>query len=650
MTSASTSVPWRGRIATVLGLAVTVYGMANVMPAIGSFRLGPFPMEMFRATFFTLCAGVGAAALSDRRGGPAHGVLWFAGLLAAAVLSGAAWSYYDVAIAMDSAMILFGPREAAIAVAAAVAALFFCWRIWGAPVALLGGLGMLYLVTGPWWPGFLQTAGGDVTELLAQNLWYSLDTGILGGTFAIVITTVFPFIVLGALLEGAGAGASMIRIAFSLMKRTAGGPAHAAVLSSALFGSVSGSAVANVVGTGVVTIPMIRARGFSANFAGGVEAAASSGGQIMPPIMGAAALVMADYVGVSYLTVVIAVLLPVLAYYVSLGAMIFFEARRLGIRADATDTSVAAPTRQDWLNLLLVFGPLATIVVLLIAGLSAAGASMAAIGLLLPLSFINPAVRRQPWLLIKSLANGGSTFAGLLMAIAAVGIVISTLSATGVPVKFGVLLSEALGHSLLVALLVVAGGCVVLGMGMPTLPAYVTVAAIALPSMKAFGLEPLTAHMFVFFIAVASAITPPVAIAAYAGAAISGGRPIATAVQASRIGIMIFIVPFAFAYNPLILTVPEAGAVFSWGAYGLLIAKLLAAIYVLGSALVRFDKRPLGWIEVALRLVAAVLMFAPGTHTDLVGAVLAAVLLTQHHLRRGGARPQAAPIDEPRTP
>jgi TRAP transporter 4TM/12TM fusion protein len=643
---------WRDGLSTALALVITLYGMANVMPAVGSFRLGPFPLEAFRASFVTLCAWAVAIGLKDARGRPAEGWLWSAGLLGAVVLTGAAWSYYQTAIRMDDAMMLFGRSEMAVAVAAALASLFFCWRIWGAPVALLGGLGIFYLVSGPHWPGFLETAGGDLNELLAQNLWYSLDTGILGATFAVVIATVFPFIVLGALLEGAGAGESMIRIAFSLMKRTAGGPAHAAVLSSALFGSVSGSAVANVVGTGVVTIPMIKARGFSANFAGGVEAAASSGGQIMPPIMGAAALVMADYVGVSYLTVVVAVLLPVMAYYASLFAMILFESRRLGIRPDVQAAGISAPVAQDWLNLVLVFGPLGLIVVLLVMGLSAAGASMAAIALLLPLSMINPAVRRRPALLVKSLANGGATFAGLLMAIAAVGIVISTLAATGVPVKFGVLLNDALGYSLLVALLVVAGGCIVLGMGMPTLPAYVTVAAIALPSMKAFGLEPLTAHMFVFFIAVASAITPPVAIAAYAAAAISGGRPIGTAVEASRIGIMVFIIPFAFAYNPLILTVPQAGAVFAWGPYLLLIAKLALAIYVLGSALVRFDRRPLGWLEVLARIAAAILLFAPGAHTDLAGGVLAAALLVPHHLRHRASlgtvnRAAPAPSNDP---
>ncbi|MEZ5700828.1 MAG: TRAP transporter large permease subunit [Burkholderiaceae bacterium] len=170
---------------------------------------------------------------------------------------------------------------------------------------------------------------------------------------------------------------------------------------------------------------------------------------------------------------------------------------------------------------------------------------------------------------------------------------------------------------------------------MPTLPAYVTVAAIALPSMQSLGLEPLTAHMFVFMIAVASTITPPVAIAAYyAAASISGGRPIGTAVEASRIGIMIFIVPFAFAYNPLILTVPQAGAVFGWGAYLLLLAKLAVAIYVMASALIRFDKRALGWLEVFARVAASILLFAPGGHTDLVGAALTAALLGAHHWKR----------------
>ncbi|MEZ5644216.1 MAG: TRAP transporter fused permease subunit [Burkholderiaceae bacterium] len=624
-----------------LALAVTLYGLANVMPAIGSFRLGPFPMEFFRATFFALCVvvvGLGIRGPSGKAPAP-----WLSAVSAISVLVllWASLSYYRVSMEMADSIVLFGSTESTIALAASAAVLFFCWRIWGAAVALLGVLGVAYLITGPYLPGPLRTVAGDLNELLAQNLWYSLDSGILGSTFAIVITTVFPFIVLGAVLEGVGAGDSMIRIAFAAMKRTAGGPAHAAVLASGLFGTVSGSAVANVVGTGVVTIPMIKKRGFSKDFAGAVEAAASTGGQIMPPIMGAAALVMADYVGVGYLTIVLAVLVPAIAYYLSMFLMIMFETRRMGIRADATAVDVPPPTTQDFLNLFLIFGPLMLIVAMLVAGFSASGASLAAIVLLFPLSFINPVVRARPALLIKALCSGGATFAGLLTAIAAVGIVISTLSATGVPVKFGVLLNTAMGSSMLVALLVVAGGCIILGMGMPTLPAYVTVAAIALPSMQALGLQPLTAHMFVFMIAVASTITPPVAIAAYAAASISGGKPIGTAVQASRIGIMIFVIPFAFAYEPLLLTVPQAGGVFSWPEYLFLILRLLVAMYILASALIGHDRHALPWWQIGLRLVACVLIFAPGHLSTWAGLGITVAVLAQHWLTGKGPASRA---------
>ena len=179
-----------------------------------------------------------------------------------------------------------------------------------------------------------------------------------------------------------------------------------------------------------------------------------------------------------------------------------------------------------------------------------------------------------------------------------------------------------MGHSLLVALFVVAGGCILLGMGMPTLPAYVTVAAIALPSMQSLGLEPLTAHMFVFMIAVASTITPPVAIAAYAAAAISGGKPIATGVTASRIGVMIFFIPFAFAYNPLLLSVDVAGVPFSWLPWLWLVLKLAFSMYLLGSALSRYDTQAMPFWEIMLRIVAAILLFAPQAGFDLVGVLL----------------------------
>ncbi|RBO83465.1 TRAP transporter permease [Marinomonas aquiplantarum] len=612
-------------------LVIAFYGLANVMPAIGDFRLGPFPLVEFRASFFALCVITIALGICLRYLQGETSVvnaIISVGLLF--VLLYCSWSFYQVSSELDDGMFLFGAKDMWISVLAAFGALYFCWRIWGVPVALLGVVGILYMATGQYWPGPLQTVSHDVNETLAQNLLYSLDTGILGSTFAIVITTVFPFIILGALLEGVGAGDSMIRIAFHWMRRTAGGPAHAAVLSSALFGTVSGSAVGNVVGTGVITIPMIKRRGFSANFAGAVEASASTGGQIMPPIMGAAALVMADFVGVNYMTVIIAVLVPSIAYYASLFAMIVFESRRLGIQASETVEGVDAPVKQDYLNLMLIFVPLAIIVCLLLYGLSPSGASITALAVLFPLSLINPEIRSKPIKLIQSLQVGGRTFAGLLMAIAAVSIVISALSATGVPVKFSVLLSSIVSDSLLISLLLAALCCIVLGMGMPTLPAYVTVATIAIPAMEQLGLAPLTAHMFVFFIAVGSAITPPVAIAAFAAASISGGGPIGTSVQASKVGIMIFVIPFTFAFNPMLLSVAQSGVPFELLSWLWLVIKLMVGILLLATALSGFHTHKLSWPEVVGRLMAAGMLFAPGVVWDQIGAVSALILWLWH--------------------
>ncbi|TDO95822.1 TRAP transporter permease [Marinomonas balearica] len=616
---------------SVLSFIVCIYGLLNVMPAIGDFRVGPFPMVFFRASFFALCVlviGLAMIAKSrQQRFAPFSAVM---SVLATIGAVWSCWSFYKISGSLDDMMFLFGEREMWTAVIASSASIYFCWRIWGLPVALLGIFGVLYMATGHHWPAPFQTVNRDVPEMLAQNLLFSLDTGILGSTFSIVVTTVFPFIILGAVLEGVGAGDSMIRIAFHWMRKTAGGPAHAAILSSALFGTVSGSAVGNVVGTGVITIPMIKRRGFTPNFAGAVESAASTGGQIMPPIMGAAALVMADFVGVSYMTVVIAVLIPSIAFYGSLFASVVFESRRLGIKPQDKVDGVDAPNRQDYLNLALIFIPLVVIVLLLTNGMSPSGASIAALALMFPLSFINPEIRKKPLQLIKCLSVGGRTFAGLLMAIAAVSIVISALSATGVPIKFGVLLSSLVSDSLLISLLLTAVCCIVLGMGMPTLPAYVTVATIAIPAMQQLGLAPLTAHMFVFFIAVGSVITPPVAIAAFAAASISKGGPVGTSITASRIGIMIFVIPFAFAYNPELLTVSQAGAEFDFLAWSWLLVRLAFGIILTVSALSFFHVKRLSLLEVSGRLAAAVMLLSPIEYWNIVGAILGTCLWAWH--------------------
>jgi len=612
-----------------LGLVIALAGLANVLPTYGVLpRIGPFPVEWFRPLFFWLCVIIFIVADADKK--RRFGTLRFLHIatyaIAAALITYIAWDYYVIGQVLANSVMFFGEREALLATIAAVIALWSCWVLWGPPIAILGAIAFLYLATGQYWPGVFQTAPADMNELIAQNIWYDSAQGILGSIMGVVLTTVLPFIILGSILEGCGAGGSMIRISFHLMRRFRGGPAYAAISASALFGTVSGSAVANVVGTGVVTIPMIKKRGFSPNFAGAVEAAASTGGQILPPIMGAAALVMADIVGVSYLTVVTAVIVPAIAFYVSLFLSVYFEAQKLDIVA-TDDEGMDPPAPQDWLNLLLVFGPIFVIVWLLIGGMSPAGASIAAIFLLIPMSFINPDIRKKPSLLLLALSDGGKVVGQLAIAIAIVGIVVATLSATGIPTKFAVMLAEASSNSLLFALGIAALGCIVLGMGMPTLPAYIAIVAVMGPTLQSFGVELLTAHMFVFFFGVASVITPPVAIAAYAAASISGGKPIGTAVDATRIGAMIFLVPFAFVYNPALLLGTEASAAADSGHLAFSLVTLAAALYLAASALVGADRGKLTIIERLGRFGAAVALLSPGLVAGMAGLAIGGALI-----------------------
>ncbi|WP_198174160.1 TRAP transporter permease [Mesorhizobium xinjiangense] len=621
--------------ALAMGFFVAAVGLLNVLPSYGVLpRFGPFPVAWFRPLFFgasvlTVILVHLADRLAQERLGRAETLLWTA---IGALGVWACWDYYVIYTILNEAVMFFTGREATIALAAAAVTLALCWASWGLPIALLGAIALLYLVTGQYWPGFLQTAPNDFIETVAQNIWYDADQGILGSIMAIILSTVLPFIVLGAMLDGVGAGQSMIRISFHLMRRLRGGPAYAAITASAMFGTVSGSAVANVVGTGVVTIPMIRRRGFSPNFAGAVEAAASTGGQILPPIMGAAALVLADYVGVSYLTVIVAVLTPSLAFYLSLYLAVYFQARKLGDALVMTDDDAEIEV-QDWLNLVLVFAPIGIVVWLLIAGMSPSGASIAAILALFPLSLINPAVRRNPLLLIGALARGGQTVARLAIAIGVVGIIVSVLSATGIPTKFAVLLNSAFDASLFLALVIAACGCVLLGMGMPTLPAYIAIIVVMGPTLAQFGVEALTAHLFVLFFGTAAGITPPVAIASYAAAAISKGKPIATAIASTRVGVMIFVIPFAFVYNPILLGVPAAGVEFTLPAYVWAVLRLALAIYLFLSGMGGFDRTRLSFGERGLRLAAAVLVLTAEPWQQAAGGVIGLALVAQHILR-----------------
>ncbi len=620
-----------GIAAFVVALALALIGIGNSSPSFWIVpKMGPYPSAVIRplilggAVFLVLVRyPIGPWLL---RGVPSlKSAAWVIDVIIMAAALWVFWRYYTDVSEIEYGLFDFTIIHPVIALTACAIFILLCWRVWGTPLAVVGILAIIYFYTGEYWPWIFETAPVFFIDS-SEDLFFNLNDGVLGTIMGILIFTVFPFILLGVVLEQTGGGRSLIKIAFHLTRNFRGGPAHAAIMASGLFGTMSGGAVTNVVATGVITIPMIKRRGFDPSFAGGVEATASSAGQIMPPIMGAAALVMADFTGISYLTIIVAALIPALAYYASLFTSVVFEARRLGVEAVPDMQDDLAVDRQDIINLVMVILPVGIVVWALILGFSPAGAGMMALYSIIPLSFFNPDIRKNPFIIVKALAKGGQTFCELLMAIGVVGVIVAVLGATGLPNDFAQVLNDIGGNTQLFAVLLIAAlAALMLGMGMPTLPAYLTIILIMGPSLQNLGLSVLVAHLFVFYYGVASSITPPVAVAAYAAASIAEAPPMKTAVLAMRVGLVKFIVPFAFAFYPVLLIVEESGVTFDTVDFVSAIVRLLLVIYLVSSATLAFDRKRLPMWEVVLRLAMAfgLLYIVPAVHWVVFAAALA---------------------------
>ena len=502
-----------------------------------------------------------------------------------------------------------------------------CRRSWGYALFFVGVFAVIYLYFGSHFPSFLQHSGFN-ERLIGENLWYNMNKGVFGTITNIAVNTVFIFILFGVLLEGTGAGHTLLKFAFILTRRTRGGPAQAAILASSMFGTMSGSVVANIVGTGTFTIPMIKKRGFTPTFAGGIEATASSGGQIMPPIMGAAALVMADLTGINYLSIALAALIPALLYYFSLFSSVTMEARKQNIEIKELDID-SRITVRDWINSILFVVPIFLVIFSLLFGSSTSRAGFYAVISILVLSFINPEIRKNPVKLLNSVIKGGTQGAKLLIAIVVISMLVGAIDSTGIGIKLASFMNELRGDSLFLSLTLAMIGALVLGMGMPTLPAYLIIIVVMGPALQNLGVSVLIAHLFVFYYGVASSLTPPVALAAYAAAPIAGSNPIITSLMAFRLGIAKFIIPFAFAYYPCLLIIEN----FSWLEFISIVPRLLISIWFINSALAKFDFTKLSWIEVILRLSVGFGILFMDVRIQIICIILGSVLLVWDFLR-----------------
>ncbi len=461
----------------------------------------------------------------------------------------------------------------------------------------------------------------DIVRLLEYQ--YMTTDALFGIPAQVSATYVVLFVIFGALAERFGVGKLFMDFALALTGHTAGGPAKVSVLASGLFGSVSGSAVANVMTTGTFTIPLMKRIGYRPQFSGAVEAVASTGGQIMPPIMGAAAFVMAEFMGVSYLTVAGYALLPALLYFLAVFLAVHFEARKRGMKGlPRADLPRLGTVIRDEGHLFL---PLVIIIGTLMSGYSAPFSALVGILSVVPVVLMRKTTRGQFSIakLVEALEAGAVNSVAVALACASAGIVIGVIAQTGLGLTFTGLVRAAAGQTLILALILTMIAGIILGMGMPTTPAYIVQVALLVPALVRLGVPVPAAHMFVFYYAILSAITPPVAIAAYAACGIARSPVMSTSFIAVRLGLTGYIIPFMFVFGPSLLMIGP------WSVVLLTAVTATIGVTFLAAGLAGYLFRPTGLIVRGLLIGAALTMINPGVITDTVGiamGVLAALL------------------------
>jgi TRAP transporter 4TM/12TM fusion protein len=474
-------------------------------------------------------------------------------------------------------------------------------------------LALVYAMAGPYLPGFLAHRGYGAVRLI-EHLYLSTE-GIWGVPLGVSADFVYLFVLFGVVLEHAGGGALLIALADRVTGGTRGGPAKTAAVASAFMGSLSGSAVANVVTTGSFTIPLMKRAGFKPFFAGAIEAAASTGGQLMPPVMGAGAFILATWTNIPYVQVASAAVIPAVLYYAALLAAIHFRAGRMGIEPTGTQHAQSIAKR---LHLLL---PVLIIVVFLAGGRSPMRAAFWGVASAFALAMLRASTRFSLPEARGVLEGAGRGAVQVAAACAAAGVVVGVASLTGIGLRMSELIVTLSGGNLLAALVLTAFGSVILGMGLPTTAAYVVLAALGAPALVQLGVPLLAAHLFIFYFGCISNVTPPVSLAAFAAAGIAGAPALRTALSAAVLAGAGFLVPFMFIYGPPLLLDGSVAEI------ALATVTAIAGVTALASAAMGFGRRELFvWERVALGTGALFLVF-PGLVTDGVGLlVLAGVL------------------------
>lgn len=515
-----------------------------------------------------------------------------------------------------------------------------CRRIVGLPILIIATCFVLYALFGRYMPGFLNHRGYSIKRV-AAHLFYNTE-GIMGVPIGACSTFIFLFILFGALLEKTGIGQFFIDICNAIAGGASGGPAKVAVLTSALLGTVSGSSVSNTVGSGSFTIPMMKKLGYKSEFAGAVEAAASTGGQLMPPIMGAAAFLMAESLGMPYIKIVKAAIIPALLYFTGIFITVHLEAHKLGLKG--------LPREQlpKFLPLFLRKGymllPLIAIVFFLCIGRTAVYAAFMGIAVCVAIgvvtSFVDVAQGRKPTFsandIVEVMCSAARNIISVAIACAMAGIIIGVVTLTGIGLKFGAgLISISHGIAFITLFLTMISS-IILGMGAPTTANYLITSTITAGAIIQLGYEPIAAHMFAFYFGIIADVTPPVALAALAGAAIAKGKPMKTALNATNLAIGAFIIPYIFVFSPAMLMI-------NTDLMGILSISMSAIIgmFAISAALEGYVFRKESIVERILFAIAGFSCVIPGYMSDVFGFIIIGSLIAYQIIRNRAEKAKA---------
>ncbi|AND39013.1 MULTISPECIES: TRAP transporter permease [Cytobacillus] len=567
--------------------------------------------------------------------GRKHKVAWYDIILAIlGIAVGAYWPLFIDEIVMRAGRLT--EIDFYVGLIAVLLVLEATRRAVGLPITIIAVIFLAYAMFGPYMPAFLAHRGLDL-ERLVQTMFFTTE-GILGTPLGVSATFIFLFLLFGSFLVKTGVGQYFNDLAVSIAGKRTGGPAKVAIFSSALQGTISGSSVANVVTSGSFTIPMMKKLGYKKEFAGAVEATASTGGQIMPPIMGAAAFLMVEFIGggITYWDIAKAAAIPALLYFAGVWIMTHFEAKRVGLRGLKDEEM---PNRKEVLKKIYLLLPILAVIILLMSGMSVIRAALWSIVITVAVSMISKETRIGFRDAIDALVDGARTALGVAAATAAAGIIVGVVVKTGLGLKMANGLLDLSGGLLIPTLMLTMVAAIILGMGSPTTANYVITSTIAAPAIILLGVPDLSAHLFVFYFGIVADVTPPVALAAFAAAGVSGGDPIKTGVTASKLAIGAFIIPYMFVLSPELLMIDTTWYYLIW-----VVFTALAGMMAIGAGVIGYWLRKLNIFERLLGIAGGLLLIYPEGVTDIVGLVIFILLIAlQVFIKKDDqAKPQTA--------